>query len=254
MPKIIYLFLLILFVVLSCSKVDQEFEKALETNTIQAYKLFIQKYPDSEYSNQAEDKMILLTWEKISEQNTIQSYQSFIKQFPSSEYCNNAEKKIISLSWEKALQENTEESYELFINQYPDSEFKDLALNNLYDLYWEKLRKGDDVVEYLLVLMKDKFNCNLTYSMSLRNKIINRLQDIYFSSIERERIGLLSIFGGYGNKGLKELKFYDSKLQKAKNLISSTNTSDIIQGIGIYRSTSLEVTMIMRERAYGINY
>ena len=36
MPKIIYLFLLILFVVLSCSKVDQEFEKALETNTIQA--------------------------------------------------------------------------------------------------------------------------------------------------------------------------------------------------------------------------
>jgi len=250
----INLFLLMLFVIISCSKVEQEFNKAIETNSAQAYKSFIQKYPDSEYRIQAEDKMIFLIWEEVSEQNTIQSFQSFINKFPKSEYCDHAKKNIISISWEEALKENTTDSYSQFLDQYPDSEFSDLALSKYYDLAWKILREVDDEVEYILALYRDNFDYSLTYSMSLRNKIINRLQDIYFPRIEREKMWIKSLFAIHGTSMEKELKMYTGKFQKAKTLISSTNTSDIIQGITIYRSTSLEVSIRINEILYGNNY
>jgi hypothetical protein len=149
--------------------------------------------------------------------------------------------------FERTIEIGTIKAYESFINQYPDSKFLDLAQENLYDLKWKILRKNDDEVDYLLVLTEDNFDYNLTYSMSLRNKIINRLQDIYFPRIEREKINLSNIYLTLGME--KELRISISKLNKAKKLISCTNSLDIIQGISIYRSTATEGIIRLREEA-----
>ena len=206
----VYLFLLILFVIVSCSQDKLEFEKAIEIDTIKAYESFLLKYPDSDYSDQATKKIMLLLWERASKQNTIQAYQSFI-------------------------------------NQYPDSKFLNLAQENLYDLKWKKLRNNDNEVEYLLVLNEDNFDYSLSCSIFFRNKIVNRLQEIYLASIERERSRIYHFFGGMGMRN--ELRDYNEKLDKSILLISSYKTNDIIQGISVYRTTSLDATIKMRKIA-----
>ncbi len=67
------LILLVSLFVLSCSKTEKEFQAAQETNTIEAYNAFIEKYPDTPFAVQAIDLRDQLAYEKTIETHPIDS-------------------------------------------------------------------------------------------------------------------------------------------------------------------------------------
>ena len=67
------LILLVSIFVLSCGKTEKEFQAAKETNTIEAYNAFIEKYPDTPFAVQAIDLRDQLAYEKAIETHPIDS-------------------------------------------------------------------------------------------------------------------------------------------------------------------------------------
>jgi hypothetical protein len=75
--NLFYTFLILLLIV-SCSKVEQDFKKAEEEHSILSYKSYIQKYPDSKYANQALQNYLQLSWRTLKEYDDYDLYIQFL--------------------------------------------------------------------------------------------------------------------------------------------------------------------------------
>lgn len=74
--KLISLFMFIIaFYFLSCASMEKEWKKTKESNTVKDYQIFIQKYPESKYSQSA---MMEIDWKKIRESNSIEEVEEFL--------------------------------------------------------------------------------------------------------------------------------------------------------------------------------
>lgn len=128
------------------------FEKAQESNTVEAYKEFVTLYPNS---MQADDARIILNeklFQELLNSNDVDSLKSFISLTTSEKYKKQALKELDKLSFNKALKENTLESYNAYISEFPDGEFILVAKNKRdlaqYDRY---VNEGNivDLVYYI---------------------------------------------------------------------------------------------------------
>ena len=74
--KLISLFMFIIaFYFLSCASMEKEWKKTKESNTVKDYQIFIQKYPESKYSQSA---MMEIDWKKIRESNSIEEVEDYL--------------------------------------------------------------------------------------------------------------------------------------------------------------------------------
>ena len=64
MRKVIFL-IVILSLLFGCASMKSKYDKVNEINNIDAYKQFLQKYPDSEFSNEVKRKLVFLEFEKV---------------------------------------------------------------------------------------------------------------------------------------------------------------------------------------------
>jgi len=102
-----------------CASQQSMYKKAGETNTVEKYEEFIQKYPDSEYQSEVKGKIIELEFTKAVGTNTVEKYEEFLQKYPDSKYQSEVKGKIIELEFTKALGSNTVEKYEEFLQKYP---------------------------------------------------------------------------------------------------------------------------------------
>lgn len=125
-------------------------------NTKEAYRNFINQYPDSDLAGQAKTKLneiqkqeldeeIAQAWTATETENTIAAYEKFIDDYPNSDFTKRAKTRLdelikrnlddkIAQAWITAKAKNTKQAYEEFINQYSDSEFTKLAESKLEEL------------------------------------------------------------------------------------------------------------------------
>lgn len=79
---------------MSCTTAEKQWEKAKEADSIEGYELFLSKYPDSEYSQEAQNVKDKLEeqrlWEEAKSKNTVEGYDLFLSKFPKSEYLQEA--------------------------------------------------------------------------------------------------------------------------------------------------------------------
>ncbi len=128
---LLFLILSTLLFLASCASDEQAWEDAVEENTIESYKEYLEKYPEGEYAQEAKDEIHELSeavaWEDAVEKNTVESYKEYLEKYPEGEYAQEAKDEIHELSeavaWEDAVEENTIESYKEYLEKYPEGEY-----------------------------------------------------------------------------------------------------------------------------------
>ena len=121
--KNLILITLLLSFTFTCFSQEGKWQKTQSKNTITSYQKFIDKYPDSEYAEEAQLKIIELEYEDAKKSNTIESYNSFIKKYSDNEFALKAQKDLMELEYVNAKNKNTMQTYKNFINKYPNSEY-----------------------------------------------------------------------------------------------------------------------------------
>ena len=122
-------FLTVVFVVLQLTFLfgceNKLWDETQETNTIQGYEKYLQKYPKSKYANEAQSTLEVLQFDKAKGENTLDSYVKFLVNYPDSRLEDNAKSAIEILQYDKVKCVNTIYGYEKFLDKYPQSKFAD---------------------------------------------------------------------------------------------------------------------------------
>ncbi len=92
-------------------------------------------------------------WDEAREADSVEAYRQFVEAYPDSPQAGDAEQRILELrreqAWEAARMEDTVESYQAFLGQYPEGEFADQARSRLSVLErqsaWQALEDSDDL-------------------------------------------------------------------------------------------------------------
>jgi hypothetical protein len=92
--------------IVGCASVESHYKETRELDTIEAYEEFIQKYPDSEFANEAKKRLEHLEssqkdFEVAKIKNTIESYKEFIAKYPENEHVKEAEVRIREITLRK---------------------------------------------------------------------------------------------------------------------------------------------------------
>ncbi len=77
-----------------CSRQQSDWEKARTANTTDSYELFLKKYPNGEFTAQAQARVKELyeerDWQKARDADTPDAYQAFLKQYPEGKWTEEA--------------------------------------------------------------------------------------------------------------------------------------------------------------------
>lgn len=128
--KLILFNVLFISVLTSCG-VTREYDSAKSSRSITQYVKYLEKYPESKFTNQAKVELSVLIeerdWLAVSSANTVYGYKDFINRNPNSIYAKQAELKIKEISeneaWIKTKALNTMFAYENFMASFPDSKY-----------------------------------------------------------------------------------------------------------------------------------
>src|SRR6202789_1380108 len=77
-----------------CSRQQSDWEKSRTANTTDSYEQFIKKYPNGEFTAQAQARLKELDeerdWQKARDADTPDAYQAFLKQYPEGKWTEEA--------------------------------------------------------------------------------------------------------------------------------------------------------------------
>lgn len=106
------------------------FSFAEDTNTSQAFKNFVERYPDSDEIFEAGKRYNQLLYEEQTVGGKIRDFQRFIEENPNSPYISDAQFRV----YEKATAPGTLEVFKQFIDENPNNENVNRAWRNIYAL------------------------------------------------------------------------------------------------------------------------
>ena len=176
---------IIVFLFFSCDRTKKEFEAAQKINTVQAYKQFLQKYPDSKWVEKSKEAIIEIEFFIEQEQiNTTEAYEQFLQKYPIGEFAEKAKQAIGLLN---AQEKNSIEAYQKFLDTKPDSKYAVIANNNLTSSLYEKAKQDinfefDESIFYKKAVEENKIESleiflkrypNSNYLSSVENKLNN---------------------------------------------------------------------------------
>ena len=85
-----------------CSREQGDWEKARAANNTDSYELFIKKYPNGEFTPQAQARVKELyeerDWQKARDTDTLEAYQNFMKQHPEGKWTEEARIRVENFS------------------------------------------------------------------------------------------------------------------------------------------------------------
>ena len=95
----------ILMVLSGCASMESEYKIAQKTDTVPAYKDFLQRYPQGELSRAAERRIIDLEskkFEDVRQKDTVSAYESFIRDAYSRELIKQAQQRVLQIEQSQA--------------------------------------------------------------------------------------------------------------------------------------------------------
>src|SRR6202140_5946572 len=89
-----------------CSRQQSDWEKTRAANTTNSYEQFIKKYPNGEFTAQAQARVKELyeerDWQKARDADTQEAYQAFLKQYPEGKWTEEARIRVENFSLAQA--------------------------------------------------------------------------------------------------------------------------------------------------------
>ena len=102
-------------------------DKALATDTPQAYHHFMRKYPDSDHARDAEER---IAFHKVKRRPSPQRFEAFRQTYPDSPLIAELRPLVESQFFDGARAAGTPEAYRAFATEFPDGPFAERALGN----------------------------------------------------------------------------------------------------------------------------
>jgi hypothetical protein len=97
------LFLVLICLMISgCASVSKDWQKTLQTNTVEAYTQFLSEYPSSEYAPEAQSRIEDLSYSEASRTNTVEAFERFLDRFPQGSHSQEARDKLNALKAQRA--------------------------------------------------------------------------------------------------------------------------------------------------------
>jgi uncharacterized protein (TIGR02145 family) len=121
---------------------ELEFNEAKKTNSIEGYAKFIQKYPNSNQALTSNSLMCNLEFKLLSNTTSIETYNQFILKYPNEKLTKDAITKRNELAFQIAKKINTISSYESFISQYPDAKNCSDARDGISEIHYPTVTIG----------------------------------------------------------------------------------------------------------------
>lgn len=132
------------------------------TNTIEAYKEFIDLYPENTFISDARLQIENLEFDPYEKADSVEGYMEFTIRYPSNRHAVKAGVKIEQAEVKRYEKMDTIEGYREFLAKYPDSTFAVLAKQRLQELEFRQLDSvlagdyGFDLLRYRLHLKRLK--------------------------------------------------------------------------------------------------
>ncbi len=156
------------------------YQAAKQKDTYQAYKSFMETYPDAEQFDAAQERYNTLVFREKTKGGNLESYLNFLKAFPNSPYRSNAEEQILKIS----TAGNDLLSYASFARQFPESPYARLAVDLLFHLYKTRHEAQHFLSDFP----------NLPFADSLR-QIIEAENMLLMPVLENDRYGFIDSQG-----------------------------------------------------------
>src|SRR6202162_2492983 len=103
---VIGLSIALLLGIAGCSRQQSDWEKTRAANTADSYEQFIRKYPNGEFTAQAQARVKDLyeerDWQKARDADTQEAYQAFLKQYPEGKWTEEARIRVENFSLAQA--------------------------------------------------------------------------------------------------------------------------------------------------------
>lgn len=204
MKKVIVLFCTSIFL-FSCSNPERDFQKAKDKNTIASLEGFLEKYPGSEFTEEAEKAIYTLAFYSVNETDSLELLQEFLVENPDGEFTEEAERAIYLLTYEKVIQSDSIHLIKDFLTKYPEKEYTDSAYKrlcelefrlaervNIYDVYKAYVNKYPD--SYLLEDAQKRMS--EVAPITDLDKIDSLLKEYYKSSANQKPINVINSIDG----------------------------------------------------------
>jgi len=99
-----HIFLIILIVIVSaCSSEEGDWKQASAEDSIEAYRDFIHEHPNSQFVDEARNRIIGILYQPYSDRNSVYAYQTFIREYPDSSFAAEAKSRIQALYEKRRL-------------------------------------------------------------------------------------------------------------------------------------------------------
>jgi len=112
----------------------QIYRQYADVNTLEAYREFLQKYPQNIFAGRARDEIDLLEFKPYEKEDTVEGYLEFKMLYPGNPYIDKANWHIEQVEIKRYDSLDTPEGYREFLHKYPRSIFADSARERLQEL------------------------------------------------------------------------------------------------------------------------
>lgn len=121
------------------------YESAVVQNSIESFKLFINKYPNAVQLNDAWKHIYRIAYNEAIKINSISSFNEFIKKYPKADQITDAWENIYRLGFSEAENINSISSYQKYTLNYPKSQQAKLAEQRIHKLAYEVAIKDSSI-------------------------------------------------------------------------------------------------------------
>lgn len=138
----------------ACSNPQEDWETARDADTREAYREFLEQYPDGEYADRARARLAAMeraqAWETAQAENTAEAYDGFLKKFPEGTHSDEVLQRRTQLEreteWEdlRARSDVTVERLREFATRFPDSREAAQARSMIEDMEAEPVAPASD--------------------------------------------------------------------------------------------------------------
>ncbi|MCB0836656.1 MAG: caspase family protein [Bacteroidetes bacterium] len=127
----------------------EDWEKCREENTLDAYRQFIQQYPEGNYYEEADRQVKILEeeslWKKATQIHTMGAYDDYLEKYLNGKYSEEAQNKINHLQeeedWSIAKRKNDIPSYRQYVRKYPKGKNAQTALDQIHRIREDRRQK-----------------------------------------------------------------------------------------------------------------
>lgn len=159
------MFVVSLLLLAGCVTVDSRWQDATSINTVKVYEKFLKQYPNSEHSDEAQEKIESLHWQEAIAKQSRTALGNYLRVHPNGEHAAEAKylieirkkekaKELEAKHWQEVNTKPSRHNLERYLRLHPSGEHANEAKNLIENLIWKGAKKANRLVSYESFLNK----------------------------------------------------------------------------------------------------